>query len=280
VPAAGARTLAKAASCAQAENIGFPSNFENRFEVEKPTLGFPAGAFTGSQLGDFSVDSDTPKRPPLEALWGIGMPARQRDVKDDPPPVPRADLLSEIVGLPAAAWSLIAGEPDSLPAGTPDFAVEEDALAPLMAVLLRMVVAVSALSMIGYACFKTGRIISRRIAHWFDARALGVRRVICVEDINPDDVLHPAEVHDRGWSLDLMLKVLGPPDYAVVDPAGISPPLIFVSRKRVEALEKSKAFRAFQRSRGIVSDAQAVQASKWMRLREGYATYAEGHESA
>jgi len=112
----------------------------------------------------------------------------------------------------------------------------------------------------------------RRIMNWFDAKALGVRRIMGVEDIDSNDLLTPADVHNRGWSMDLMVDVLGPPDYAVVDPIGRSPPLVFVSRRRVEALENDKDVRLALRQLDGVTEAAL---RKWMQLRDGYVTYAE-----
>jgi hypothetical protein len=108
----------------------------------------------------------------------------------------------------------------------------------------------------------------RRSTLWFDAKALGVRRIIGVDDVDQGAVLTPAAVHERGWPLELMVQLLGPPDYAVVDPTGRIPPLILLARERVEKLEKSEKFRRYSEMRARKAQETAARVTKWIALQE------------
>ncbi len=147
---------------------------------------------------------------------------------------------------------------------------------PLSATPLQMpavlLLAAAAASLGVIVAFSPQSTPGRRMLNWFDAKALGVRRIVDVQDVDPADLLTPADVHNRGWSVELMIEVLGPPDYAIVDPIGRGPPLVFVSRRRVEALESDEAL---QQELLQLDDLTELTLRKWVKLREGYVTYAE-----
>jgi hypothetical protein len=108
---------------------------------------------------------------------------------------------------------------------------------------------------------------------WFDTKALGVRQIVAIEDVDQNAVLTPAAVHDRGWPLDVMEQVLGAPDFAVVDPTGRTPPLILLSKERVENLEKSGVFQKCCEMRTLKASATAARISKWIALQEDCVSY-------
>jgi hypothetical protein len=110
--------------------------------------------------------------------------------------------------------------------------------------------------------------VYRKAVLWFDTKALGVRQIVAIDDVDQNAVLTLAALHDRGWPLDVMEKVLGLPDYAVVDPTGRTPPLILLSRERVESLEKSGVFQKYCEMRTLQARATAAQISKWIALQE------------
>jgi hypothetical protein len=108
----------------------------------------------------------------------------------------------------------------------------------------------------------------RKAVLWFDAKALGVRRILPIEEVDQSAVLTPTAVHERGWSVDLMERILGAPDYAVVDPTGRFPPIILLSKERVERIEKSKQFQEYIATRTHQASVTAAQVSKWVALKE------------
>jgi hypothetical protein len=108
----------------------------------------------------------------------------------------------------------------------------------------------------------------RKAVLWFDAKALGVRRILPIEEVDQSTVLTPTAVHERGWSVDLMKRILGAPDYAVVDPTGRFPPIILLSKDRVERIEKSKQFQEYIETRTRQASVTAARVSKWVALKE------------
>lgn len=108
---------------------------------------------------------------------------------------------------------------------------------------------------------------------WFDARALGVRRIVQVDELSRDSVMTPAAVRQRGWSQDLMIDLLGPPDFAVLDPTGLNQPLILISRQRVEALENSAEFRAYREMRARRAREDDLRLTKWNELHGEFLPY-------
>jgi hypothetical protein len=106
----------------------------------------------------------------------------------------------------------------------------------------------------------------RNAGRKFDAMALGVRRVVTVEEIDPCETLSPTSLRRRGWSPECMEKLLGRPDYAVVDPQGLREPLILLSRSRVEMLEQDETFRRYQTKRMVQAKTADMQIDKWVAL--------------
>lgn len=107
----------------------------------------------------------------------------------------------------------------------------------------------------------------RRAGRWFDAQALGVRRLVTVEEIDPASTLSPLAVSRRGWSPEAMERLLGRPDYAVVDPQGLREPIILLCRQRVEMLEQSEEFRRYCMQQTQRMRATTRQIDKWVALR-------------
>jgi hypothetical protein len=101
---------------------------------------------------------------------------------------------------------------------------------------------------------------------WFDAKALGVRKIVQVDDLDRDAVMTPAAVRQRGWSQELMIDLLGPPDFAVLDPSGLNQPLILISRRRVEELERSDKVRAYRMTRAGQAHEDDLRLTKWNEL--------------
>jgi hypothetical protein len=101
---------------------------------------------------------------------------------------------------------------------------------------------------------------------WFDAKALGVRRIVQVDELDRNAVMTPAAVRQRGWSQELMIDLLGPPDFAVLDPSGLNQPLILISRQRVEALERSDKVRAYRGMRARQAHEEDLRLTKWNEL--------------
>jgi hypothetical protein len=108
---------------------------------------------------------------------------------------------------------------------------------------------------------------------WFDARALGVRRIVQVDELSRDSLMTPAAVRQRGRSQDLMIDLLGPPDFAVLDPTGLNQPLILISRQRVEALENSAEFRAYREMRTRRAREDDLRLTKWNELHGEFLPY-------
>lgn len=108
--------------------------------------------------------------------------------------------------------------------------------------------------------------IFRAGSRWFDAKALGVHQIVNVDDLDYITVLTPAALRQRGWSVDLMVDLLGPPDFAVVDPTGRNPPLILVAMERVEAMETSGKVGAYREGLNRRMQEDRLQLTKWKAL--------------
>lgn len=112
---------------------------------------------------------------------------------------------------------------------------------------------------------------------WFDARMLGVRHVVNIEDIDPNSIWTPTTLHRRGWPPELMIQLLGPPDYAIVDPKGLREPLIVLCKKRVLELEASPKFRArflaYSEKQDALARADAGRISRWNALQRDPASH-------
>lgn len=107
----------------------------------------------------------------------------------------------------------------------------------------------------------------RQGCRWLDARALRVRRVIDIDEVDSHSMLTAASVRRRGWSPELMKAVLGSPDYAVVDPLGRNEPYILFSRRRVERAEQSEALLRYLSLQTAQTRISNVRIRKWIALR-------------
>lgn len=117
----------------------------------------------------------------------------------------------------------------------------------------------------------------QRGQRWFDARMLGVRHVVTIEEIDPNSIWTPTTLHRRGWPPELMIQLLGPPDYAIVDPKGLREPLIVLCKKRVLELEASPRFRArflaYSERQDSQARAEAGRISRWIALQRDLAAH-------
>ena len=108
-----------------------------------------------------------------------------------------------------------------------------------------------------------------RTFEWVEASDLGVRRLIRVDEIDTTDVMTLAEAREHGWPEKMIYEVLGPPDFAVLDTTGRHPPLIMLSRHRLEEAERSGKFDAYRRYRHPERDETSPEA-KWLNLKQRY----------
>lgn len=99
-----------------------------------------------------------------------------------------------------------------------------------------------------------------------EAFALGVRRIAYIDDLDTDLLWTPDDLHKRGWSSDAMVRLLGRPDYAILDPLGRREPLIALDRRRVEEVESSPKFRAYMESLRRQAEIAASCSEKWASL--------------
>ncbi len=120
-----------------------------------------------------------------------------------------------------------------------------------------------------YLSYPAGCKMARKLLVWCDARAMGVRKIVDVDSVDFNDLTTPAAVRNRGWSPELMARLLGAPDYAIVDPRNRLEPLVFISRKRVECLETTRAFHRDIETQKRQAEASDLQVSKWISLQEG-----------
>jgi hypothetical protein len=123
----------------------------------------------------------------------------------------------------------------------------------------------AAIRLVSYISGSAARAL-RQGCRWFDARALGVRHLLDVDEVEITAVLSPAAVRRRGWSPELMEALLAPPDYAVVDPQGRNDPLILFSRERVERVERSEEFFNYLSLHSSQSGAVRARINKWIAL--------------
>jgi hypothetical protein len=124
-------------------------------------------------------------------------------------------------------------------------------------------------SIAAWLLFRARHLLARecdRGLRWFDAQAMGVRRLVLVDDLDHNAVMTPAAVRQRGWTPDLMTQLLGRPDFAVVDPAGLNSPLVLISRARVEALERSGRFQSSIETQSRREREQDLRLAKWNML--------------
>ena len=101
-----------------------------------------------------------------------------------------------------------------------------------------------------------------------EARRWGARSFVEVDDLDPRQTLSIQAVLQRGWSPELAKKVLGRPDYAVLDPQRRQDPLLLFDRARVEKAENGRKFRSY---RVRVANEQArdeARLRKWHALRQ------------
>jgi hypothetical protein len=229
-----------------------------RSEVRRTvsTLIFVVGTLclpvTAGLAADAPVPADKPAVAVASAVWPDGFRATQAQAFQ-----PSGDAEKNISDATATPADPSPAETTTSPTAGGSSAREDQVLAVLGALFLVCV------------GWRTGLETYRKILLWLDAKALGVRRIVSVEEVDQDAVLSPAAVHERGWPLELMVKLLGAPDYAVVDPNGRIPPLILLSRARVEKLEKSEKFRKHYESQDRHTKASAARVSKWIALHGG-----------
>ena len=119
-----------------------------------------------------------------------------------------------------------------------------------------------------YLSYPAGCKVARNVLLWCDARAMGVRRIVDVDSVDFNDLTTPAAVRSRGWSPELMVRLLGAPDYAVVDPRNRSEPLVFISRRRVECLETTRAFLSEIETQKRQATASDSRVTEWISLQE------------
>ncbi len=101
-----------------------------------------------------------------------------------------------------------------------------------------------------------------------EARQWGARSFVDVDQLDPQRALTIQAILQRGWSPELAKKVLGRPDYAVLDPQRKQEPLRLYDRARVEKAEKGKKFRTY---RAHVANEEArteARIRKWLVLRQ------------
>jgi hypothetical protein len=129
----------------------------------------------------------------------------------------------------------------------------------------------------GWLTYRLRHLISKQVdkgLRWFDAKAMGVSRLVLVDELDHNAVMTPAAVRQRGWTPELMAQLLGRPDFAVVDPTGLNPPLILISRLRVEALEKNGKFQAFREMQVQQARQDDLRLEKWNRLHGEFRPFA------
>lgn len=101
-----------------------------------------------------------------------------------------------------------------------------------------------------------------------EALALGVRRTAYIEDLDVDQLCTRDHLFDRGWSVEAMIRLLGRPDYAIIDPHGRRDPIIVLDRRRVIKIENSRKFRAMMDLHRREAEAQASHNAKWAAFRK------------
>lgn len=106
----------------------------------------------------------------------------------------------------------------------------------------------------------------RRFGRWIDARVIGVKRVVEVDEIDLTTTLTPGEIRRRGWSPEAMAALLGRPDYAVVNPLGRGMMKIRFVRQRVEQIESSGRLGAYGAEMVRRADATNAKIEKWVNM--------------
>lgn len=100
-----------------------------------------------------------------------------------------------------------------------------------------------------------------------EARAIGAREFVEVDEVDPSETLTYQSVLQRGWSPELMEQVLGRADYAVMDPQRKREPLKLYSRDRVEKAEQGKKYQAFRAAVVDEHTRSEARIRKWLELR-------------
>lgn len=101
-----------------------------------------------------------------------------------------------------------------------------------------------------------------------EARAAGARTFVEVEHLDVERTLTIQAVLQRGWSPEMMERVLGLPDYAVLDPQRRQEPLRLYDRTRVERAEHGKRFRSYQAELAAKQAHTEARIRKWVELRQ------------
>ena len=100
-----------------------------------------------------------------------------------------------------------------------------------------------------------------------EARAAGARTFVEVDHLDVEQTLTIQAVLQRGWSPEMVERVLGRPDYAVLDPQRRQEPLRLYDRTRVERAEKGKRFRAYLTEVASKQASSEARIRKWIELR-------------
>jgi hypothetical protein len=100
-----------------------------------------------------------------------------------------------------------------------------------------------------------------------EARAIGAREFVEVDEVDPAQTLTSQAVLARGWSPELMEQVLGRADYAVLDPQRKREPLKLYSRDRVEKAEQGKEYQVFRAAVLDEKTRSEARIRKWLELR-------------
>lgn len=101
-----------------------------------------------------------------------------------------------------------------------------------------------------------------------EARQWGARSFVEVDHLDPQQALTIQAVLQRGWSPELANKVLGRPDYAVLDPQRRQEPLRLYDRARVEKAEQGKKFRTYCAQVANEHARTEARIRKWLALRQ------------
>ncbi len=100
-----------------------------------------------------------------------------------------------------------------------------------------------------------------------EARALGARDFVEVDEVDPQNTLTTHAILQRGWTPELMEQVLGRPDFAVLDPQRKRQPLKLYDRARVEQAEQGKQFLTHQTQFDAEQERSEARIRKWVELR-------------
>lgn len=101
-----------------------------------------------------------------------------------------------------------------------------------------------------------------------EARVHGARMFVEVDQLDRARTLTIQAVLQRGWTPEMVERVLGIPDYAVLDPQRRQEPLKLYNRERVLRAERGKRFRTFQAETAARHARSEAQLRKWLELRE------------